>query len=81
LLCPLQDGRAEVIHRRDRGLLGCPGDRGCFWRSTADAHATSRRSVMAKAIGIDLGTTNSCVAVMEGSQPKVIEKRVLGQHR
>src|SRR5690349_16592277 len=28
---------------------------------------------MAKAIGIDLGTTNSCVAVMEGSQPKVIE--------
>jgi molecular chaperone DnaK len=28
---------------------------------------------MAKAIGIDLGTTNSCVAVMEGSTPKVIE--------
>ncbi|HEY2010255.1 MAG TPA: molecular chaperone DnaK [Rhizomicrobium sp.] len=28
---------------------------------------------MAKVIGIDLGTTNSCVAVMEGSAPKVIE--------
>jgi molecular chaperone DnaK len=29
--------------------------------------------LMAKVIGIDLGTTNSCVAVMEGSTPKVIE--------
>jgi molecular chaperone DnaK len=28
---------------------------------------------MAKVIGIDLGTTNSCVAVMEGSSPRVIE--------
>jgi molecular chaperone DnaK len=43
-------------------------------------HASCRRSAqlkgipsMGKVIGIDLGTTNSCVAVMEGSTPKVIE--------
>jgi molecular chaperone DnaK len=29
--------------------------------------------LMSKVIGIDLGTTNSCVAVMDGSKPKVIE--------
>jgi molecular chaperone DnaK len=32
-----------------------------------------RKNNMAKVIGIDLGTTNSCVAVMEGTTPKVIE--------
>jgi molecular chaperone DnaK len=30
-------------------------------------------AIMSKIIGIDLGTTNSCVAIMEGGQPKVIE--------
>ena len=28
---------------------------------------------MSKVIGIDLGTTNSCVSIMEGTQPKVLE--------
>ena len=34
---------------------------------------------MGRVIGIDLGTTNSCVAVMEGGVPKVI-MRDTGQH-
>ena len=28
---------------------------------------------MGKIIGIDLGTTNSCVAIMDGKTPKVVE--------
>nr|WP_274600081.1 molecular chaperone DnaK [Rhodothalassium salexigens] len=35
--------------------------------------AKRRRRVMGKVIGIDLGTTNSCVAIMDGDQAKVIE--------
>src|SRR5205823_13472730 len=34
---------------------------------------------MAKIIGIDLGTTNSVVAVMEGAEPKVIENEEGGR--
>src|SRR5208337_1242482 len=32
-----------------------------------------RKPPMGKIIGIDLGTTNSCVAIMEGGQPVVIQ--------
>jgi molecular chaperone DnaK len=32
-----------------------------------------KEKIMSRIIGIDLGTTNSCVAIMEGGQPKVIE--------
>jgi molecular chaperone DnaK len=43
-------------------------------RVTGDLLGFMRRDpAMGKVIGIDLGTTNSCVAVMEGSTPKVIE--------
>ena len=35
---------------------------------------------MSKIIGIDLGTTNSCVAVMEGNEPQVIANSE-GHHR
>ena len=28
---------------------------------------------MSKVIGIDLGTTNSCVSIMDGQEPRVIE--------
>jgi len=34
---------------------------------------------MSKIIGIDLGTTNSCVAVMEGSDPNVIANQEGGR--
>ncbi|MFH1142322.1 MAG: Hsp70 family protein, partial [Candidatus Uhrbacteria bacterium] len=30
---------------------------------------------MPKILGIDLGTTNSCMAVIEGGQPKVLENK------
>jgi molecular chaperone DnaK len=56
------------------------GDGSGPWAGGPRHGAAFRRSAkskgipsMGKVIGIDLGTTNSCVAVMEGSTPKVIE--------
>ncbi|MEM7740162.1 MAG: molecular chaperone DnaK [Pseudomonadota bacterium] len=42
-------------------------------RTRPSQPAQRRIKTMAKVIGIDLGTTNSCVAVMEGAESKVIE--------
>merc|ERR1712000_240220 len=48
---------------------------GCRNGSAASRHRLDyeRDRNMGKVIGIDLGTTNSCVAIMDGSQARVIE--------
>ena len=42
-------------------------------RNNTHIKITKRNKQMSKVIGIDLGTTNSCVAIMDGSQAKVLE--------
>src|ERR1700723_373075 len=48
-------------------------DRRALLREARTPLPEQKDRIMAKVIGIDLGTTNSCVAVMEGATPKVIE--------
>src|SRR6202166_2748696 len=48
-------------------------DRRALLREARTPLPERKDRIMAKVIGIDLGTTNSCVAVMEGATPKVIE--------
>jgi molecular chaperone DnaK len=61
----LGDRRLANWMRGARQSYGC-----LIWARTV---CQKERLRMAKVIGIDLGTTNSCVAVMEGKNPKVIE--------
>ena len=56
--------RPRAVDRRDDAS---PSD------GQANLFAFRRKLTMGKIIGIDLGTTNSCVAIMEGGTPKVIE--------
>jgi molecular chaperone DnaK len=66
-------------NRGDGGNAGKPRgisvNRGCRWNaaSGSDSLLSGETRKMAKVIGIDLGTTNSCVAVMDGKDAKVIE--------
>src|SRR4029077_19657894 len=46
--------------------------RGHTFQPRASSRKNSEAKAMGKIIGIDLGTTNSVVAVMEGKEPKVI---------
>ena len=51
------------------------GAHGCAVDLTADKQTEAKETNVAKTIGIDLGTTNSVVAIVEGGQPKVLINR------
>src|SRR3990167_5785362 len=67
---PRSLGLSDTNHANPQGAV----TRGASSKAAASPADTERnRTPMAKIIGIDLGTTNSCVAVMDGKNPKVIE--------
>jgi molecular chaperone DnaK len=55
--------QTEMLERMARWLK---------YRRRQTNEVKSKTNIMSKVIGIDLGTTNSCVAVMEGNEPVVI---------
>src|SRR5262249_36003604 len=68
--------RREVARTAPGGRPDCAArPRGTSERSAIPSlrFPHEARSEMAKTIGIDLGTTNSCMAVLEGGEPTVIE--------
>src|SRR3569623_491756 len=70
-----QGSRKRIKSQIQRGARSpARGQRNCrnLW-SSGPGSLRKEADIMAKVIGIDLGTTNSCVAVMEGSTYKVIE--------
>ncbi|MEY3737135.1 MAG: hypothetical protein RLZZ251_851 [Actinomycetota bacterium] len=61
-------GRHTPWGRIDKGInRGRVG----FWKATSESLKEIKKT-MARAVGIDLGTTNSCVSVLEGGEPTVI---------
>ena len=64
---------SKALRASSRAALGA-GSRVPWMADTLPGLAPLRRSkATGSVVGIDLGTTNSCVALMEGSSPKVLE--------
>src|SRR3954464_8553041 len=62
------DKRLQPVDHERRRLKAEPASP---WRSRP-GHAVNGGTTMARAVGIDLGTTNSVVTVLEGGEPNVI---------